>query len=87
MAFGVLLTIFIYTLRRRVSHSEAIRLSPAPAWAREGGYILTTAPYVIGGLLEIGGVPGALYCLAPVVVAAFAIAGLNAWVLLVEIIR
>jgi hypothetical protein len=86
-ALGAVLTVFVYTLRAKVAHSDAVRLSPAPTWAREAGYFLTTVPYIAGGALEIAGVPGALYCLAPVVVAAFAIAGLNAWVLLVEITR
>lgn len=87
VALGAVLTGFIYTLRAKVAHSDAVRLSPAPAWVREAGYFVTTIPYIAGGVLEIAGIPGALYCLAPVVVAAFAIAGLNAWVLLVEIIR
>jgi hypothetical protein len=39
------------------------------------------------GVLELLGVPGALFYIAPAVIASFVIAGSNAWVLLVEIIR
>jgi len=87
LAFGIIHTAFVYMLRARVVHSEAVRLSPAPAWVREVGNFITTVPFIAAGALEILGVPGALYFIAPAVVSSFAIAGLNAWVLLVEIIR
>jgi hypothetical protein len=86
-AFAALHTAFVFKLRARVVGSEAVKLSPVPGWAREAGHLLTTVPFVAAGALEMLGVPGALYWLAPAVVASFVIAGLNAWVLLVEIIR
>jgi hypothetical protein len=87
LTFGVIQTAFVYLLRMRVVNSEAVRLSPAPAWVREVGHFITTIPFIVAGVLELLGVPGALFYIAPAVIASFVIAGLNAWVLLVEIIR
>jgi modulator of FtsH protease len=87
LAFGTIHTAFVFMLRGRIVHSEAARVSPVPPWVREVGHVVTTIPFVAAGALEMLGVPGALYWIAPAVVSSFAIAGLSAWVLLVEIIR
>jgi hypothetical protein len=87
LLFGSAVTYVVYMLRSRLAGTEAVKLSPVSAPFREFGNFITTVPLALAGALEIAGVPGALYCMAPAIVASFAIAGLNAWVLLVEILR
>jgi hypothetical protein len=61
----------------------------ARRWIR--GRVVTTQaaclPFVIGGGLLARGNPAGLYWLVPGVLASFAAGALNAWVLLVEILR
>ena len=48
---------------------------------------LGTVPYVVGGLLVLADVDGGLYWVIGGVIGAICGAVLNAWVLLVEILR
>ena len=54
---------------------------------RLGVRILGTLPFVVGGISEIAGAGGGLYWVAGGIVLAIAGAVVNAWVLLVEILR
>jgi hypothetical protein len=87
LVFGIALTIFVYAMRAHYSRSDAAKLSPVPVWVSESANVLTTVPIIVAGVLEILGIPGALYFLASQVVTSFIVAAVNAWVLLVEIVR
>jgi hypothetical protein len=55
--------------------------------SRQAVILLGTLPLVIGGVSIIAGVGGGLYWTAAGMLAAIAAGILNAWVLLVEILR
>jgi hypothetical protein len=48
---------------------------------------LSCLPFVICGVLLVAGAPGALYWMVPGVIVSLLATVLNAWVLLVEILR
>lgn len=58
-----------------------------PFWPRVLLSQLSALPFVAAGALLIAGEPNALYWLVPGVVTALASSILNAWVLLIEILR
>ena len=61
--------------------------SPAPWWIGFTFSQVTTIPGIVGALLFSAGVDGGLYLVAITVLLAFVYAMVNAWVLLVEILR
>jgi modulator of FtsH protease len=66
------------------------RRGDRPLWRFIGDHALTQAslvPSIVGGVTLIAGSGGGLYWLVPAVAFSFVTAALNAWVLLVEIMR
>lgn len=60
---------------------------PRSLLGRQFSLILGTLPFVIGGVSLIAGVGGGLYWTVGGMLAAITAAVVNAWVLLVEILR
>jgi hypothetical protein len=74
-------------LRRDIIRSESLKYMPIHRLLRESLVSLITLPVVVAGVLETLGVPGALFWIVPPAIATILISILNAWVILVEIVR
>jgi modulator of FtsH protease len=83
LAGAITWTASVTTQARAYRIAEARQwLWPRVAWTQAA-----TLPFIVGGVLLVAGHESGRYWLVPGVLASFAAAILNAWVLLIEILR
>lgn len=74
-----------------LSVRAALRLAPRPPWSRQAYALLSgqivVIPVLVGGVLLAAASPSGYYWVAVAVILGYIVAILNAWVLLVEVLR